>query len=156
MKITEGLVKVTHICCLSIVLYYAYNDTKLSFNNTVEEGEHKWLVQGTRCSYMVVSNQINCTSCSQESNVCVATECKFLCLHMYSCDDACYDFKNGHICPHIHPVHSLAIQEDSSLQIPKEHSNSKEQTVEECSSGPSICLPPSPETTNVQCGLRSN
>lgn len=36
MKITEGLVKVTHICCLSIVLYYAYNDTKLSFNNTVE------------------------------------------------------------------------------------------------------------------------
>ena len=26
---------------------------------------------------------------------------------MYNCDSTCYDFNNGHICKHIHRVHSL-------------------------------------------------
>lgn len=43
----------------------------------------------------------------QELVICRAPECRFLCLHMYKCDSTCYDFNNGHICKHIHRVHSL-------------------------------------------------
>ena len=39
--------------------------------------------------------------------ICTAPECQFLCVHMYNCDSTCYDFNNGHICKHIHRVHSL-------------------------------------------------
>ena len=28
---------------------------------------------------------------------------------MYKCDSKCYEFNNGHICRHIHKVHSLAL-----------------------------------------------
>ena len=28
-------------------------------------------------------------------------------MHMYECDDSCYDYNNGHICKHIHRVQSL-------------------------------------------------
>ena len=103
-----------------------------------------------RCSYVIVSNQSNYTSCSEEGNVCVATECKFLCTHMYSCDDACYDFKNGHICPHTHRVHSLAVQGHSSFHIPEEHSNSKEQSMGTCIRVPSISLHASTETAYTE------
>ena len=40
---------------------------------------------------------------------CTAPECQFLCHHMYKCDSQCYDFNNGHICKHIHRVHSLSL-----------------------------------------------
>jgi hypothetical protein len=43
----------------------------------------------------------------QELVICRAPECHFLCLHMYKCDSTCYDFNNGHLCKHIHRVHSL-------------------------------------------------
>lgn len=42
--------------------------------------------------------------------VCTQEECKFLCVHMYMCDPLCYDFNNGHLCKHIHCVHSLDLQ----------------------------------------------
>ena len=29
---------------------------------------------------------------------CTKAECGQLCMHMYTCDKACYDFNNGHIC----------------------------------------------------------
>ena len=29
---------------------------------------------------------------------------------MYKCDEACYDYNNGHICRHIHCVHSSVTQ----------------------------------------------
>ena len=32
-------------------------------------------------------------------------KCCFLCYHMYKC--SCYDFSNGHLCKHVHRVHSL-------------------------------------------------
>ena len=38
---------------------------------------------------------------------CNKVECDPLCTHMYSCDKACYDFNNGHLCKHIHRVHSM-------------------------------------------------
>ena len=25
---------------------------------------------------------------------------------MYTCDEACYDYNNGHVCRHIHHIHS--------------------------------------------------
>ena len=38
---------------------------------------------------------------------CNKTECDELCIHMYTCDKTCYDFNNGHLCKHIHRVHSM-------------------------------------------------
>ena len=28
---------------------------------------------------------------------------------MYHCDQQCYDYSNGHICKHIHRVHSIRL-----------------------------------------------
>ena len=37
---------------------------------------------------------------------------------MYTCDDRCYDYGNGHICKHIHCVHSLQYhQEEGSDEV---------------------------------------
>ena len=49
------------------------------------------------------------TDACQKCNgpLCTKSECLKLCLHMYSCDKACYDYNNGHICKHIHRVHSF-------------------------------------------------
>ena len=46
-----------------------------------------------------------CSECSVQQDrhdltICKAPECQFLCAHMYKCDDACYDFNNGHLCKH--------------------------------------------------------
>ena len=43
--------------------------------------------------------------------VCLETECGGLCYHMYSCDLMCFTYNNGHICKHIHRVHSLVQEE---------------------------------------------
>ena len=40
---------------------------------------------------------------------------------MYACDDRCYDYGNGHICKHVHCVHSLqqlGHQETSEIDPP--------------------------------------
>lgn len=34
---------------------------------------------------------------------------------MYVCDDRCYDYGNGHICKHVHRVHSLQRVENSEV-----------------------------------------
>lgn len=39
--------------------------------------------------------------------MCTAPECGFLCPHMYRCDPLCYEYNNGHVCKHIHRIHSL-------------------------------------------------
>ena len=46
----------------------------------------------------------------------------FLCRHMYTCDDRCYDYGNGHICKHIHCVHSLQQYYDTSEAAPDHYS----------------------------------
>ena len=58
----------------------------------------------------------NCSgpTCSKE-------ECNHLCIHMYTCDKACYDFSNGHICKHIHHVHSINILQSKPLVTTIEH-----------------------------------
>ena len=58
------------------------------------------------CGYTVTKVADKCMEdCS--GPVCKRVECDQLCIHMYKCDvKACYDF-NGHLCKHIHHVHSL-------------------------------------------------
>lgn len=57
--------------------------------------------------YKIVKLANQCTDCEKDSPaVCTKIECQFLCWHMYKCDEACYDYNNGHICRHIHCIHS--------------------------------------------------
>lgn len=74
-------------------------------------GPERWSVKSASGQipdgYLVVRKLSRCSQCSSESVHCSATECDFLCLHMYECDSRCFDYTNGHICKHIHRVHSL-------------------------------------------------
>lgn len=76
--------------------------------------QDKWIVadiNGTESvGYMITWYQANCQECqmSSFSRTCNSPECLFLCYHMYSCDPCCYSYNNGHICEHIHRVHSLS------------------------------------------------
>ena len=46
--------------------------------------------------YTVTKHTDYCTmNCSGPK--CSKAECNQLCIHMYTCDKACYDFNNGHI-----------------------------------------------------------
>ncbi len=70
--------------------------------------------------YRVEVISSTCSKCSasshlQERNVCLAAECQYLCPHMYKCDSSCYEYNNGHICKHIHRVHSLENSTDVDL-----------------------------------------
>lgn len=48
--------------------------------------------------------QTNCTpSCS-------AKECVYLCRHILQC--TCYDYKNGHLCKHVHAVKALCTPQE--------------------------------------------
>lgn len=60
-----------------------------------------------------------CKECvnSPTALTCVESECQQLCYHMYKCDDQCYDYSNGHICKHIHCVHSMRVGESSHNDI---------------------------------------
>ena len=44
-----------------------------------------------------------------EEDVCEekCTTCYGLCYHLYKCDPLCYDYVNGHLCKHLHSIHSL-------------------------------------------------
>ena len=73
-----------------------------------ELGSDRWSVKSGQISdgYVDVKKLPTCSQCSSECVHCSATECSFLCLHMYECDSRCFDYANGHICKHIR-VHSL-------------------------------------------------
>lgn len=76
-------------------------------------GPEKWCVKSVSgqlsqsYGYQVVKKMSECLECTSQSVHCSAVECKFLCVHMYECDSRCFDYTNGHICKHIHRVHSL-------------------------------------------------
>ena len=57
--------------------------------------------------------------------ICTKAECNHLCIHMYTCDKACYDFNNGHICKHIHRVHSI-----TQTSTTTEHTNNQPSSEE--------------------------
>ena len=52
-----------------------------------------------------------CTECAESTLTCTMSECKKLCYHMYECDQLCYDYTNGHLCKHIHRVHTIRLLE---------------------------------------------
>ena len=60
--------------------------------------------------------------------ICTKAECNQLCIHMYTCDKACYDFNNGHICKHIHRVHSITQTRISTTTT--EHTNNQTSSEE--------------------------
>ena len=70
---------------------------------------NKWHVPSTSdtnaSGYIVTQVNNGCVECKDSSLTCQRPECVFLCYHMYTC--SCYDFTNGHVCKHIHRVHSL-------------------------------------------------
>jgi len=87
-----------------------------------EKGGGSWQIESlSGCNldgYTVTCQHSTCSECSplfpHVSVTCTASECQFLCRHMYSCDKKCYEFNNGHICKHIHKVHSLVVANSSS------------------------------------------
>ena len=50
-------------------------------------------------------------------------ECEYLCYHMYQCQ--CYDFKNGHICKHVHRVHSMKKHNERQTKAEKHEHTSR-------------------------------
>ena len=67
-------------------------------------------LSGTNPSgYTVTLVKENCGDCEGQPTLCTAQECGFVCWHMYKCDKACYDYNNGHVCKHIHRVHSMNV-----------------------------------------------
>ncbi|XP_065906337.1 uncharacterized protein [Dysidea avara] len=105
--------------------------------------------------YMVVRSQAaSCAECKSESRICTATECNCLCIHMYKCDSKCYAFNNGHICKHIHRIHSLShIQPQDTTVEPTEEEpvGTGQQCVDADYVEPSIVY--SESTHNPQKGM---
>lgn len=84
--------------------------------------DNHWTVKSTSGlvpdGYTITRLCTTCTECTHSTSLhCSFPECGFLCQHMYTCDDRCYDHSNGHICKHIHRVHSLQIQKTESTQL---------------------------------------
>lgn len=80
--------------------------------------------------YCVIRSQATpCVECISKGLICTATECNSLCIHMYRCDSKCYSFNNGHICKHIHRVHSLShmTQQDTTMESTEEEPGGIEQ-----------------------------
>ena len=50
---------------------------------------------------------------------------------MYTCDKACYDFNNGHICKHIHCVHSLTQTSTTTIEHTINQASSEELHLED-------------------------
>ena len=69
--------------------------------------------------YLVTKVKEECCECAGQPThaLCTRKECIFLCWHMYACDQACYDYNNGHVCKHIHRVHSARIHLQASRQV---------------------------------------
>ena len=83
--------------------------------------------------YFVTRAKDICVDCTGAS-VCQSKDCSFLCHHMYNC--TCYDFLNGHVCKHIHRVHSLhltshTIQLESTVNEESSRAHDQDQTTAE-------------------------
>ena len=50
---------------------------------------------------------------------------------MYTCDKACYDFNNGHICKHIHRVHSITQASTTAIEHTNNQPSSEEMRLED-------------------------
>ena len=91
------------------------------------ESEEEWIVESVSgCNpdgYAVKRAQECSPFTCNSSTMCKEPQCRFLCPHMYSCDNKCYDYNNGHVCKHIHRVHSMIHQEESKTPSSQELDN---------------------------------
>lgn len=84
---------------------------------------NKWHVESTsglkEGGYTIQLLKEGSECCTDSHSVCTQAECCRLCYHMYSCAEQCYDYTNGHICKHIHRVHSIKMfsHQGSSTEI---------------------------------------
>ena len=78
---------------------------------------NKWHLssQSNENGYTVTKKMENCSRCEDQVTVCTNPECVFLCWHMYTCDTMCYEYNNGHVCKHIHRVHSVNVQKQNDV-----------------------------------------
>lgn len=67
-----------------------------------------------------------CSPFSDDVRICKEAQCAFLCPHMYTCDRNCYDYNSGHVCKHIHRVHSL--NQQSKSDSPSSHTSEDDHT----------------------------
>lgn len=81
--------------------------------------------------------------CSQEHcySKCKNLPCINLCYHMYQC--SCSDYHNGHICKHIHKIHSLSSVSDTIVR------DSDENEVQLCHPEPTAAKPKE-KTSKIQ------
>ena len=70
------------------------------------KGNDMWIVCPEALQTTVTQILTNCSECGQSNIIRTIVEWGFLCYHMYKCASNCYDY-NGHVCKHIHHVHSL-------------------------------------------------
>ena len=92
-----------------------------------QENEEEWIVgsiSGCNPDGYTVKRVQECSAFSCNSRtMCKEPQCGFLCAHMYSCDKKCYDYNIGHVCKHIHRVHSMFHQESSKRPLSQELDN---------------------------------
>ena len=91
------------------------------------ESEEEWIVESVSgCNpdgYAVKRAQECSPFTCNSSTMCKESQCRFFFPHMYSCDNKCYDYNNGHVCKHIHRVHSMIHQEESKTPSSQELDN---------------------------------
>ena len=54
--------------------------------------------------YTITRIASRCEDCVCEEK---CATCHGLCYHLYKCDPLCYDYVNGHLCKHLHRIHTL-------------------------------------------------
>ena len=85
---------------------------QLKVSNTQANNDGSWQVDSMSgikvCGYTVTKVADKCVEdCSGPVCKRVARVWPIVYTYVYKCDKACYDFNNGHLCKHIHRVHSL-------------------------------------------------
>ena len=75
---------------------------------TNKHGEFRALQAATQVATLLCNLQKHVACVATQASLCLQQECQFLCRHMYHCDPTCYDYSNGHICKHIHRIHTVA------------------------------------------------
>ena len=88
-------------------------------------------MSGVKSGGYTVTKHIDYCTMNCSGPTCSKAECNQLCIHMYTCDKACYDFNNGHICKHIHRVHSIIQTSTTTTEHPKNQAISDELHLED-------------------------
>ena len=90
-----------------------------------ELGRDRWSVKSVSGQisdgYVVVKSFLHVPNVYPKVHIAQLLSVFFLCLHMYECDSRCFDYTNGHICKHIHRVHSLTRESEHENALTDTH-----------------------------------